>query len=152
MKNEGKVLKVIFILQLIIFLFLAISVFNKREIVNAAEDDLVPFKAEVTAYNNPNGNKTSTGKDTIEGITIAGKPEWAGSVIALYFIDEDGSIGDFYGYREVTDSGYGHDSTIYPGKGTIETGETVDIFFNDYETAKNFGSKQMYIQVIPGVG
>lgn len=112
-----------------------------------------PFKAEVTAYVNPNGNKTSTGKNTIEGLTIAGKPEWEGCVIALYFVNpETGGIGEFYGYRQVTDTGYGHASSLYSGKGTIETGETVDVYFDDYATAKAWGSKQMYIQVIPGKG
>lgn len=148
LKNENKVLKIIFVVEMFI-----LGLFIGNEILNASETFFYePFVAEVTAYTNPNGNLTYTEQETIEGITIAAKKEWIGCCVALYYMDENGNIGDFYGYREVTDTGYGHDSTKYPGKGTIETGETVDVFISDLATAKAFGSKQMYIQVIPGKG
>ena len=65
-----------------------------------------PFVVEATGYSNPQGNPTYSGEETIEGITIAGKKEWIGSLIALYSMTDDGKIGEFIGYREVTDTGY----------------------------------------------
>ena len=111
-----------------------------------------PFVVNSTAYCNPAGNKTASGKPTIEGITIAGKKEWLGCVAALYEIREDGNVGDFIGYREFTDTGYGRNSTVYPGHGTIETGETVDIYFSDRETCLRWGERRIYIQIVPGKG
>jgi len=111
-----------------------------------------PFVVEATGYSNPHGNPTYSGEETIEGITIAGKKEWIGSLVALYSMDENGNIGEFFGYREVTDTGYGHNSILYPGKGTIETGETVDIYWENVGDAWDWGSRQVYIQVIPGKG
>lgn len=111
-----------------------------------------PIVVESTGYSNPAGNPTYSGKETIEGITIAAKKEWIGSVVALYTKTQGGGIGDFIGYRQVTDTGYGHDSTVYPGRGTIETGETVDLFFQSTDDAINYGSREVYIQVIPGKG
>lgn len=127
------------------------------QIVDAAEVEKTgskyePFIVESTGYDNPNGNLTATQTETIEGITIAAKEEWFGCVIALYEIAEGGGIGDFIGYRQVTDTGYGHDSKLYKGMGTIQTGETVDIYFESYDDAMQWGSKQVYIQVIPGKG
>lgn len=49
-----------------------------------------PFVVEATGYSNPHGNPTYSGEETIEGITIAGKKEWIGSLVALYSMDENG--------------------------------------------------------------
>jgi len=125
------------------------------EVVDAAEgtgSKYEPFVVNSTAYNNPNGNPTFSGKPTVEGITIAGRAEWLGCVAALYEINDDGTIGRFIGYREFTDTGYGVDSTQYPGLGTIQTGETVDLYFSDYEVCKKWGEKKIWIQVIRGKG
>lgn len=125
------------------------------EIVSGAEgtgSKYEPFIVNSTAYCNTAGNLTASGKPTVEGITIAGKEEWLGCVAALYTIREDGGIGEFIGYREFTDTGYGVPSNQYPGMGTIESGETVDIFFERYEEAMQWGSRRIYCQIIPGKG
>jgi 3D (Asp-Asp-Asp) domain-containing protein len=111
-----------------------------------------PFIVNSTAYANPAGNPTYSGRPTVEGRTLAGKTEWIGSVAALYEINEDDSIGEFIGYREVEDTGYGVASVKVPGMGTIETGETVDLFIEDREEAIQYGERKIYIQIIDGEG
>lgn len=112
----------------------------------------VPFKVDCTAYINPNGNKTASGKPTIEGITLAGKKEWLGMTAALYLMDEDGNIGEFIGYREFQDTGYGQKSKLNPGQGTIQSGECVDLYFDSYEEALKWGRRRIWIQVIDADG
>ena len=125
-----------------------ILIFGVYELAQASE----PFIVISTAYCNDEGNLTASGRPTVEGLTIAGKKEWIGCAAALYEIDEDGSIGDFIGYREVEDTGYGKPSIEFPGMGTIETGETVDIFISDREACYRWGEHKIYIQIIPGKG
>lgn len=110
-----------------------------------------PFIVECSAYCY-NGRCTASGKPTIEGVTIAGKREWLGRTAVLYEINDDGGIGEFIGYREFTDTGYGKDSTLYPGYGTIQTGECVDLYFDGRQTALEWGRRKIYIQVINGCG
>lgn len=133
-----------------IFAIIVLGIVGIAATVDAAD---LPFVVNSTAYCNPAGNKTADGSDTIEGVTIAGKKEWLGCMAALYEIKEDGEIGEFIGYRQFTDTGYGKDSTLYPGMGTIETGETVDIYWGEDRTgAFQYGERKIYIQVIEGKG
>ena len=132
-----------------IFAIIVLGIVGIAATVEAAD---LPFVVNSTAYCNPAGNKTADGSNTIEGVTIAGKKEWLGCVAALYEIKEDGSIGEFIGYREFTDTGYGVPSNQYQGMGTIESGETIDIFFESREEALQWGNRRIYCQVIPGKG
>ena len=94
----------------------------------------------VTAYysENPTGCR---GDRMREGIA-AGRQEWYGKAIVLYK-DEDGKLGEVIGVFEILDTGYGKDtgkgeSRIKKGRhlGTIETGETIDIYRLNYERCK----------------
>lgn len=78
--------------------------------------------------------QTASGYYTRPGVAAA-KPEWVGKTLCINKVNEDGSIGEFLGYYEVLDTGYGREtgvgeSRIFKGRtlGTIETGETVDIW------------------------
>lgn len=104
----------------------------------AAEPELKEIK--VTAYysENPTGCR---GDRMREGIA-AGKQDWYGKAIVLY-TNEDGRPGDLIGVYEILDTGYGADtgsgqSRIKKGRnlGSIETGQTIDIYRNDYEGCK----------------
>lgn len=120
-------------------------------VAEAQPNPYEPFIVECSAYCY-NGRCTATGKPTIEGVTIAGKKEWLGRTAVLYEVNDDGGIGEFIGYREFTDTGYGKDSTLYPGYGTIQTGECVDLYFDDEQRALEWGRRKIYIQVINGCG
>lgn len=110
------------------------------------------FIVEASAYNNPNGNKTASGNETIEGLTVAAKKDWIGLTVVIYNISEDGSVGELIGYYEIQDTGYGKDSKKYPGKGTIQTGECIDIYMESRDDAIEWGRRNVYIQLIDAVG
>lgn len=94
--------------------------------------------------------------------TMAAKREWIGYVACINAINEDGSIGEFIGFFEITDTGYGREtgrgeSQIIKGKtlGTIETGETIDIWQKDMASAREWVNKYsdyVYIKIIDGKG
>ena len=103
-----------------------------------AEPELKPIN--VTAYysENPTGCR---GDLMREGIA-AGKQSWYGKAIVLYK-NEDGKPGELIGVYEILDTGYGRDtgkgeSKIKKGRhlGTIETGETIDIYRDNYDRCK----------------
>ena len=102
-----------------------------------------PFIVECTAY--CDDGVTASGKPTIEGQTLAGAREWLGCMAVLYEVDEDGSIGDFIGIYEVSDTGYGKD-------GDIPRGETIDIFMEEESACVEWGRKDVYVQIIRGEG
>ncbi len=115
-----------------------------------AEPELKPI--DVTAYysENPTGCR---GERMREGIA-AGKQDWYGKAIVLY-TNEDGKPGELIGIYEILDTGYGKDtgsgqSKIKKGRhlGSIETGQTIDIYQNDYEGCKEImkltGGKAFY--------
>lgn len=102
-----------------------------------------PFIVECTAYCDE--GITASGKQTVDGRTIAGAREWLGCIAVLYEVDEDGSIGDFIGIYEFTDTGYGKD-------GDIPRGETVDIFMKEEAACVEWGRREVYVQIIDGRG
>ena len=104
---------------------------------------------------------TASGQWTREGI-MAGKREWIGCVAEVNEINEDGSIGEFIGYYEILDTGYGSEtgrgqSKIKKGKslGTIEAGESVDIWMPTMKDAKSWIREHgdyVYITIYEGEG
>lgn len=102
-----------------------------------------PFIVECTAY--CDDGVTASGKPTIEGQTLEGAREWIGCMAMLYEVDEDGSIGDFIGIYELSDTGYGKD-------GDIPRGETVDIFMKEEAACVEWGRRDVYVQIIRGEG
>lgn len=94
------------------------------------------------------------GRKLVEGLTIAGKKEWLGYTIALYNMDYH-----LIGLYEVRDIGYGKSlgygqSQLKKGSpiGDIEAGLTLDLFFNNRESALNWGRQKCYMQLIKAVG
>lgn len=116
-------------------------------------------KVNITAYysENPTGCR---GDMMREGIA-AGKQEWYGKAVIIY-MDDNGKPGEVIGVYEVLDTGYGRDtgqgeSKVKKGRhlGTIETGQTVDIYRDNYERCveimKLTGGKAFY-QLIEAEG
>ena len=77
-------------------------------------------------------------------------------------VNEDGSIGEFIGYQEILDTGYGREtgigeSKILKGKsiGTIEAGETIDFYMPTLHMAEEWVDTYgdyLYIKLVKGVG
>ena len=102
-----------------------------------------PFIVECTAYCDE--GITASGRPTVEGLTMAGPREWMGCAAVLWKVNEDGTIGEYIGIRQFTDTGYGRD-------GDIQRGETVDIYIPNYDECIEWGRRRIYIQIIEGKG
>lgn len=104
---------------------------------------------------------TASGQE-VRPFIIAGKREWLGSVACLNRVNEDGSIGEFIGYYEFCDTGYGRStgqgqSKIKKGEtlGTSEIGQTLDVWQKNMDAVnewiKNYGDV-VYVTIIPADG
>lgn len=113
------------------------------EVAPVQRIDAEPFIVECTAYCDE--GITASGKPTVEGLTIAGAREWLGCAAVLYEVDEDGSIGEYIGTFEFTDTGWGID-------GDILRGETVDIYMPNEDDCWEWGRREVYVQVVDGKG
>lgn len=100
------------------------------------------YEVEATAYCNPNGNLTYTGRRTVDDLTIATCKEWLGCTIYVWEITSDGTY-EYLGIYEATDTG---------GDKRIQSGQCVDIFMSDRTDCINFGRKKVAIQIVRGVG
>ena len=118
-----------------------------------------PVKIRCTCY--IDSGTTASGKETRPGI-MAGKPEWIGCVACVNAVNPDGFVGEFIGYYEILDTGYGAETGVGQSKifsdrtlGTIETGETVDIYQPTMHQAEEWIDQwgdYVYIKLIKGVG
>lgn len=116
-------------------LFISIQTINAN-----TNDEEIPemFQVEATAY--CDGTITSTGNKVRKGI-VAGKPEWAGNVLAVYE-NENGEIGEFLGYYECLDT----------GGSAIRNGKVIDIYNPSREWCLEFGRRKVFVHVIKGKG
>ena len=120
--------------------------------VDAKQTDDVPFVIECTAYCNPHGNLTYSGKQTIPMYTLAGRKDWLGAVGYLYEVNDDGTIGDFITMGEFSDCGFGHDPDG-DGIGSIQDGSRIDLYVGeDRQFALQWGVKKVYLKIVRGVG
>ena len=97
---------------------------------------------------------TASGIQTRNGI-IAGRKEWLGMAAVLYEIKEDGTLGDFIGYYEFCDTGAGIDTDNDGIGDTIRTGNSVDVWQPNMESARAWIKEHgdyVYMQIVPAVG
>ena len=137
-----------------------ISFVNAKATADAEEKNVFyePVKLRCTCYIDQ--GVTASGKMTRPNI-MAGKTEW-NCVACVNAVAEDGSVGEFIGFYEILDTGYGIETGVGQSKifkdrtlGTIETGETVDIWQKDMESARAWidrYSDYVYIKIIDGKG
>ena len=97
---------------------------------------------------------TASERKTREGI-IAGRKEWLGMAAVLYEVKEDGTLGDFIGYYEFCDTGAGIDTDGDGNGDTIRTGNSVDVWQPNMESARAWVKEHgdyVYMQIVPAVG
>ena len=104
---------------------------------------------------------TASGTQTRPGI-IASKKEYLGYVACINAVNEDGSIGEFIGFYEILDTGYGietgvGESRIKSGRtlGSLETGESIDIYMPTLHMAEEWVDTYgdyVYIRLVKGEG
>lgn len=150
-----KRISIVFIGVLLINLF-SIAIPSKAQQADLFNE---PVKIRCTCY--IDSGTTASGAQTRYGI-MAAKREWMGCVAEVNAINEDGSVGEFIGFFEILDTGYGietgvGESQILKGrtKGTIETGDSVDIYMPTMHQAEEWIDKYgdyVYIKLIKGNG
>lgn len=143
MRKVSKAIFIIIIVGIILRLIAGTVETSGAAVAPEQRIDSEPFVVECTAYCDE--GVTASGKTTMEGQTIAGAREWLGCIAVLYEVEEDGSIGDFIGLYEFTDTGYGKD-------GDIPRGETIDTFMNGEDRCLEWGRRDVYVQIIRGEG
>ena len=160
-RKKGIDWRVFLVSAILIIMALVWCVGKYRLIVEAREPNpfVEPVMFRTTCYCDE--GVTASGTQTRLGI-IASKPEYLGYVACVNAVNEDGSIGEFIGYYEILDTGYGREtgigeSKILEGKsiGTIEAGETIDFYMPTLHMAEewvNTYGDYLYIKLVKGVG
>lgn len=109
------------------------------------------FQMLTTAY--CHGDVTSTGVATREGI-CAVRSEWVGKTALVWKCDKDGTQGEFLGFWECLDTGFGADSDG-DGIGSIEEGRVIDMYFPTLDKAKEWmelTNGKVYVQLVDAEG
>ena len=109
------------------------------------------FQMLTTAY--CHGDVTATGAKTREGI-CAVRSEWIGKTALVWMCNEDGTQGDFLGFWECLDTGFGADSDG-DGIGSIEEGKVIDMYFPTLDKAKEWmklTSGKVFVQLVDAEG
>ena len=142
---------IIILIITIIVMFAGLIYFDPAQADKGNNLTLVDSTAYYDKYNYGIG---ADGRPLVEGLTIAGAPEYLGMSAALYDTDMN-YIGTF----EFRDVGYGQStgkgqSKLLKGKskGTIETGQCIDIYFDTLADCKAWGRRKVYMQIIKARG
>lgn len=125
--------------KIIAVLILGLAIIHPAN-VQAGEPLL--HKALATAYCLT--GETATGTYTKEGKTVASKPEWYGATMYMWLDDGDGAIKaeNFIGMYTVEDT----------GGANIKNGKVIDVYISDYDRAKEFGRKNVIVQIVESEG
>lgn len=146
----------------VLLLLACLWLIGKLKLVTEAfESDptLEPVKIRCTCYLDE--GITASGCYT-RPMIMASQKRYLGYVACVNAVNEDGTIGEFLGYYEILDTGYGREtgwgeSYIKKGKsvGTIEAGETVDIWMPTIHQAEewiNLHGDYVYIKLVKSEG
>ena len=113
--------------------------------VNANENPMTELvKIRCTCYH-WTGNKCAYGGYPKEGLSVAGKPEWRNMACAIYACDAEGSIGEFIGYFEITDTGGEY----------ITSGQRIDMYRETLEGCEQWIAQYgdyVYFKIIESEG
>lgn len=141
--------------SIIILVFIALLVFTFNSKADEASINPYgePFKIRATCYT-WTGNPCKNGNYPVGDLTLAGREEWLGKTCIMYAVNEDGGIGDFIGYFQFDDTGYGI-NVPDSDKGTIQLGQSIDVYRNNMSSVKDWihaYGDYVYIQVVDAKG
>lgn len=121
------------------------SVMGFKTQIRASQSFAEPSMIRCTCY--CEHGYTKSGQWVREGI-VAGKEEWLGKCAVLYEVNEDGSMGEFIGYYEFLDTGYGIE-------GSLINGTSIDMWVPSedavWEWVDTYGD-YVYMQIVDGKG
>lgn len=110
---------------------------------------------ESTAYWDEYNRDSASGRELIEGKSLAGKIEWLGKTVELYECRDDGSVGSYIGVYQFDDTGYGEESGVGTSVilsdrtiGTIENGTCIDIYMEEYMDCIEYGRNDIYMRFV----
>ena len=108
-----------------------------------------------TAYWDKYTRTSASGRELVEGKSIAGKVAWLHKRVNIYKCNSDGTVGEFLGTYRFDDTGYGADSGVGESKllegrtiGTIENGTCIDFYMENESDCWNYGRHDVYIQFV----
>lgn len=160
-RKRGIDWRIFLVSAILVIMALVWCVGKYRLIVEAREANpfVEPVKIRATCYCDE--GLTTSGSQTRPGI-IASKKEYLGYVVCINAVNEDGSVGEFIGFYEVLDTGYGIEtgigqSNVKPDKtlGSLETGESIDIYMPTLHQAEEWigtYGDYVYIKFVKGNG
>ena len=136
-------------------LFLVYSKMNV-DVAEGAKNIRKQFVVEATAFND---SHLCDGTKPKKNCTLAGKREWLGQTAMLWLANDDGTPGEFMGYYEFHDVGYGKSvgygrSRLIKGRslGSIETGKCIDIWMKTNLECRKWGRRKLVIQILDAKG
>lgn len=113
------------------------------------------IKVSATAYWNEYNRGSASGRQLVQGKSIAGMVGWLHRSVNIYRCNSDGTVGEFVGTFVFDDTGYGAEtgygeSKILPGKtvGTIENGTCIDMYYDNLSGCKTWGRQDVFIQFV----
>ena len=146
-EKHGSLLLFVSVLSICAFPVQALEDADRSEKAESGE----VFQILTTAY--CQGDVTSTGVKTREGI-CAVRSEWVGKTALVWTCNEDGTQGEFLGFWECLDTGFGADSDG-DGIGSIEEGRVIDMYFPTLDKAREWmglTNGKVYVQLVDAEG
>lgn len=129
---------------------LPVSAREDQEQIRLAEEGQV-VRMLTTAYHH--GEITATGNRTRRGI-CAVRREWIGKTALVWECTDSDTMGEFLGFWECLDTGFGADSDG-DGAGSIEEGRVIDMYFPTQEEVQEWmeiTGGRVYVQLVDAEG
>lgn len=109
------------------------------------------FPMLTTAYHH--GSVTAAGRPTRRGI-CAVREEWVGKTALVWEHTDSNAMGEFLGFWECLDTGFGADSDG-DGMGSIQEGRVIDMYFPTQEEVQEWmelTGGRVYVQMVDAEG
>lgn len=135
-RTSGRIRKLQKVLALLLLTGMAAMISPCQAAATEASELL---QVESTAY--CHGEVTASGHEVRPGIA-AGKPEWIG-LTCLVYEDDEGGPGKLLGIYEILDTG---------GDRRIVGGTCIDVYIPDYDACREYGRRNVWIQLIKAEG
>lgn len=148
--QRAKKLTAVMLAAAVMWTSMPASAEEDQERIRRAETGEV-FQMMTTGY--CHGEITAAGRKVRQGICAA-RREWMGKTVLAWKCQEDGSRGEFLGYWECLDTGFGADSDG-DGIGSIQEGRVIDMYFPTIEGVQEWmdiTGGRIYIQLIDAEG
>lgn len=139
--------------MLLMFLFSVLCGNSAKADVHSIDPYGEPTMIRATCYT-WTGQPCANGQYPVEGLSVAGKEEWLGKTIIMYSVGSNGGIGEFIGYFQFTDTGYGI-SVPESDKGTIQLGYSIDVYRDNENRVNEWIAEYgdyVYIQIVDAKG